>query len=209
MNNSTGAGTSNNSTGYYKEKIPKGYSKGKLQNFTPEAMDLLQSLYGHVGPDSYLAKIAGGDQQAFADLEAPALQQFSALQGGLASRFSAGGSAGGGQQALSSRNSSGFSNTMNQQSADFAQQLQSQRLDLRNQALKDLFSMSHTLMNEQPYENRLIKKDQGTDWGQIIGKYAGALPGFAAAAFGKGTYGGAAKGAFEGVAQGINTFAGG
>jgi hypothetical protein len=152
-------GMNNSSSSGMKEKIPSGYKKATIQNFTPEMMDLFQQLFSHLGPDSFLSKIAGGDQSAFAEMEAPALRQFQELQGGMASRFSQGGGAGGGQRALSSRGSSGFQNTMNQATSDFAQQLQGQRLGLRNQALKDLMSMSGELLNKKPFETSLVEKE--------------------------------------------------
>lgn len=147
----TGAGGVNNSTGYYKEKIPKGYKAGKLQQFTPEQIELFQSLFGHLGPDSFLSRLAGGDQGMFEQLEAPAMKQFAGLQGDIASRFSGAGS-------LGARHSSGFQNYTNQAASDFAQQLQANRLGLQNQATRDLFELSNLLMGQRPYERTLTEK---------------------------------------------------
>jgi hypothetical protein len=144
-------GMNNSKASAMKETIPKGYKKASLQQFTPEQMELLKNSMAQLGPDSFLSKLAGGDQSAFAEMEAPALRQFQGLQGQMASRFSGMGGTG-------ARNSSGFQNTMNQASADFAQQLQGQRMNLRNQALKDLMSMSNELMGQRPYENTLVEK---------------------------------------------------
>lgn len=165
-----------NATGYYKEKVPRGYKAGKIQQFTPEQIDLFQQMFGHLGPDSYLSKLASGDQSEFDQLEAPALRQFNELQGGLASRFSQGG---GGPGALSARHSSGFQNYSNQAASDFAQQLQGQRLGLRNQALKDLMSMSNQLLGQRPYENFLSEKQkkEPSGWGGLIGASLGAAGG--------------------------------
>lgn len=158
-----------------KEKIPSGYKKATLQQFTPEQLELFQNMMQHVGPDSFLSRLAGGDQSMFEQMEAPALKQFSGLQGNIASRFS-GGIGGGGPGALSSRRSSGFQNTMNQASSDFAQNLQSQRMNYQNQAIRDLMQMSHSLMSERPYEHSLVQKPQN-EWANIAGKFAGAIPG--------------------------------
>jgi len=160
-----------------KENIPSGYRKGTVQQFTPDQMKLLKNSMRHVGPNSFLSRLAGGDESMFAEMEAPALRQFQGLQGQMASRFSQGG---GGPGALGARHSSGFQNYANQATSDFAQQLQGQRMELRNQALRDLMSMSNELMGQRPYENFLVKKQQkqGFDWGGLAGGAAGATGGF-------------------------------
>lgn len=145
----TGSSSGQNMTG---NVLPKGYKMGQMQQFGPEQMQLFQQLFGHVGPDSFLSKLAGGDQSMFEQMEAPAMRQFQGLQGQMASRFSGMGSG--------ARRSSGFQNSMNQASTDFASQLQSQRMSLQNQAIQDLFSMSNTLMGQKPNEKFLIKKQQ-------------------------------------------------
>lgn len=145
------AGGQSNASGYYKEKVPRGYKAGKIQQFTPEQIDLFQQMFGHLGPDSYLSRLASGDQSQFDEMEAPALRQFNELQGGLASRFS-------GMGGMGARHSSGFQNASNQAASDFAQQLQGQRLGLRNQALKDLMSMSTQLLGQRPYERTITEK---------------------------------------------------
>jgi hypothetical protein len=138
----------------FNDKTPKGYKSGALQQFTPEQMELLTQMYSHVGPDSYLSRLASGDQSQFAEMEAPALKQFSELQGGLSSRFSGLGGAG----ALSSRGSSGFQNTMNQAGMDFASQLQSNRQGLQRQAIQDLMGLSNQLLGQRPWERTLTEK---------------------------------------------------
>jgi len=187
----------NTSTGFYKEKIPKGYGKFKVEQFSPEQMDLYKNSFGNVGQDSYLSKLAGGDQEMFDQIEAPALRQFNQLQGNTASRFSGMGSG--------ARRSSGFQNEMGQQSSNFAQQLQAQRQGLQQNALRDLHTMSMELLNQRPYETGLYEKPQGTDWGQVIGSFGGMIPGMASAAFGKGSFGGAINGGAQ-VAKAIPGF---
>lgn len=132
-------------------KIPKGYQANQLQQFSPEQMKLFQSLFGHLGQGSYLSRLAGGDQELFGEMEAPAMRQFAGLQGDLASRFSGMGSFGG-------RKSSGFQNTANQASSDFAQGLQSRRQELQRQAISDLMGMSGNLLQQKPYQQFLSKK---------------------------------------------------
>lgn len=150
-------------------KVPEGYSLGRLKNFTPEQMNLFQSLFSQVSPQSFTGRLASGDQDLYNQIEAPALQQFSGLQGNLASRFSGMG--------LGARRSSGFQNTANQAASDFAQQLQSQRLSLQQNAIKELLGMSQGLLSQRPYEQTLAQKPQGflDSLGGGLGQGIGAL----------------------------------
>lgn len=144
-----------------------------LSNYTPEQTQLFQSLFGQVGPGSFLSNLASGDQSQFEALERPAMRQFQELQGGLASRFS--GAFGPGQ--LSARRGSGFQNTTNQATQDFASQLQSHRMGLQSQALKDLFGMSESLLNQRPYEHIYEPKQRGGGLGGILSGLAGGALG--------------------------------
>lgn len=157
--------------------IPKGYQRGQLNQFTPEQMNLFQSLFGQTGQDSFLSKIAGGDEGAFAQAEAPAMRQFQGLQGNIASRFSGMGMGG--------RRSSGFQNTMNSAAGNFAQDLQSQRMGLQSNALQQLMQMSQMLLGQRPQEQFLTKKElpfwkqlalgvnqQGQEMAQSAGNFA-------------------------------------
>jgi hypothetical protein len=148
------------------EKVPSGYKRGTLQNYTPEQMQLFQQNFSQVAPGSYLNRLAGGDQEIFNQIEAPALRQFQELQGQTASRFSGAG--------MGARRGSGFQNTTNQATSDFAERLQSQRQQLQQQAIRDLYSMSHSLLGERPYENFLVKKQRKPSfWQRLLG---GAAP---------------------------------
>lgn len=174
----------------FKEKRPSGYRKFTMQQFTPEQMQLLEQMMGHVGPDSYLSKLALGDESMYEEMEKPAFRQYNDVIGGLGSRFSGMG--------MGARNSSGFQNTQNASARDFASQLQSNRQNLRRQAIMDLMGISHSLMNERPYERGLVEKpsDQGKNsaigsgfgaaGGAILGSFAGnpVLGAKAGAAFG-------------------------
>lgn len=157
-------------------KLPPGHKLAQIQQLTPEQMELLSQMAERLGPDSWLARLAAGDESMFDEMEAPALKQFSALQGNIASRFS-----GMGQGA---RSSSGFQNTMTQAGSDFAQQLQSKRMDLRNQAMKDLMGYSSDFLDKRPYEQMLYEKEPG-----FLGKVAGGALRAGGAAVG-GYYGG-------------------
>jgi hypothetical protein len=133
--------------------VPKGYELGQLQQFTPEQMQLFQQLFSHVGPESYLSRLAGGDEEMFRQIEKPALRQFGELQGGLASRFS-------GMGGLGGRKSSGFQNTLTAAGSNLAQDLQSQRQGLQRQALLDLGNMSQMLLGQRPQERDFFQKPQ-------------------------------------------------
>lgn len=133
-------------------KVPSGYKLGRLQNFTPEQMNLFQNLFSNVGPGSHLSRLAGGDQSLFEEQEAPALRQFNALQGNLASRFSGMG--------MGARRSSGFQNASTQAASDFAQDLQSRRQALQRQAIIDLMGLSESLLGQRPYDQFLVEKPQ-------------------------------------------------
>ncbi len=174
----TGMGVGQFSTGKnFKEKIPSGYKAGTLQQFSPEQLQLFQQLFSNVGPDSYLSRLAGGDEELLAQQEEPALRQFSQLQGHIASRFSQGGGSGGqGQQALGSRRTSGFQNYTNQAASDFAKDLQSQRQGLQRQALQDLRGFSSELLGQRPYERSLTPKEPSffDKWLGLAGNVLGA-----------------------------------
>lgn len=175
----TGASSSGKN---FREKIPSGYKAGALQQFTPEQLELFQQLFSHVGPESFLSRLAGGDQSQFAEMEAPALRQFSELQGGLASRFSGMGG-GGNQLGLGARKSSGFQNTMTSAASNFAQELQAQRQGLQRQALMDLMGISTNLLGQRPYDRFLVEKQQKQGG---LGGALGALGGGALGFFGSG-----------------------
>jgi len=156
-----------------KNKIPEGYKAGQMQQFTPEQMQLFQQLFQHMGPDSFLSKLAGGDEAMFEQMEAPQKRQFGEQLGGMASKFSGMGM--GGQK------SSGFQNTMTSAASNFAQELGAKRQESQMTALQELMNMSNMMMGQKPYENFLTKKDQGQGlggWGGAAGGILGGAGGF-------------------------------
>lgn len=157
-------------------KAPKGYKQGQMSNYTPEMMKLFKQMFSHVGPDSYTGRLAAGDESLFGEMEAPALRQFGELQGGMASKFSGMG--------MGARNSSGFQNTMNAATSNFAQDLQSKRQGLQRQAIMDLMGMSSDLLGQKPYENYMVEKAK--PWWQeaATGFASGAGQGLGKAALG-------------------------
>lgn len=186
MGNRPGAGTGS--------VIPKGYDQARINQFTPQQHQLYSDMFQHVDPQSFLSQIAGGDENAFSQMEAPALKQFAGIQGNIASRFSGLG--------LGGRKSSGFQNTMNQAGSDFASQLQSNRLGLMRQAQQDLFGLSNQLLNQRPYENMLVEKPKKW-WEDALSGLGGAVTGAGAGYFGsKGNPWMAGAGAFQGFGSG-------
>jgi hypothetical protein len=174
---------------YSGDIIPKGYKQGQLANFDPQQMQLYKQGFDQVGPQSYLSKLAAGDQSAFDETEAPAKRQFQGLLGQLGSRFSGLG--------MGSRHGSGFNLSANQATSDFAQDLASKRQQLRSQAINDLMGLSNNLLSQRPYDRFLTKKQQkqGTNWGGITGAGLGAVGGF---------FAGGPMGAFSGASTGYN-----
>lgn len=150
--------------------IPKGYNKGQLQQFTPEQMQLFSQLFGNVGQNSFLSRIAGGDEAAFEQMEAPAHRMFQEKLGQLGSRYSqlAPG-------AMSSQRSGGFQRAGGQLASDFAQDLSSQRMGLQRQALQDLFGMSKDLLHEEPYDRFLVEKPQQQKRSSFLQSLMGGL----------------------------------
>lgn len=128
-----------------------GYRQVTLPNFTPEQMQLFKQMFSNVSPESFTSRLAAGDQSQFEQMEAPALEQFSGLLGGLGSRFS-------GMGTMGARGSSGFQNTATSAARQFAQQLQSGRLGIQQQALRDLMTMSGLLLGQKPFEQALVQK---------------------------------------------------
>jgi len=145
-----------------------GYKKKSLPNFTPEQMQLFQSLFQHLQPGSYLSKLAGGDEELFNEMEAPALRQFSGTLGNIGSKF-----AGMGQGAM---RSSGFKNTLSQAASDFSQDLQSRRQELQRQAIMDLLGLSGQLLGQKPYESMYQPKG-GNFLQSLLGAGAGGALG--------------------------------
>lgn len=164
------------SYGGMKEKVPSGFKKYAIQNFTPEMMEVFSQMMGMVGPESFLSRLAGGDESMFAQLEKPALQQFTGMAGNLASKFS-----GMGQGA---RHSSGFGQEMTGAAQDFASQLQSQRMGLQRGAVEDMMKYMAMILGQKPYETGLVEKEKPWWQGAFEGFATGAGQGAGKAMFG-------------------------
>lgn len=152
------------------DTIPSGYRSGGVQQYNPQQSQFYEQLLNMLGPDSYLARLAGGEEGIFDEMEAPAWRQHQEDQGQLASRFS------GSNGAMSARRGSGFHNMANQQSSDFAMGLQSQRQQLQQKAIQDLMGMGSDLLDKRPFEKFVTPKRQKQNpWGEVAGLF-GDLP---------------------------------
>jgi hypothetical protein len=167
-------GSNRNQTGRSFNKPPKGY--GTFNNFTPEQWNVYDKSQEQFSPESQTYRLANGDESYFNELEAPAKRQFGAMQANTASRFSQGG---GGAGALGSRHSSGFQNGMSAANSNFAQDLQSQRLGLRRQAIQDLQGMYNDFQQQNPYQLYEKQQKQSSGWGSLAGTVLGSAAGFA------------------------------
>jgi hypothetical protein len=133
------------------------------------------------GVGSSLSQISGlaggGTPEMWEQLEAPALRQFGAAQGSLASRFSQGGA----------RRSSGFANSGSAASMELAERLQSNRLGLQQGAQKQLLDLYQQLLGTDLEDTFSIDKKKSNRWGGALsGASSGALGGSAFGPIGAG-----------------------
>jgi hypothetical protein len=129
--------------------IPKGHRLAQIGQFSPQQMQLFSELFSHVSPQSYLSRLATGEEGAD---ETSAWRDFQSALGGLSSRFSGMGTG--------AKQSSAFQNTLSQSASDFALALKNQRSDLQRNALKELFALSESLLGQRPSEQFLVQKQQ-------------------------------------------------
>lgn len=135
------------------------YRQVQTPTRSPQQMQLIQQLMSALSPGltegvGRLGEMAGGGTpEMWAQLEAPAMRQFGALQGNIASRFSGMGGSG-------ARHSSGFQNEMGGASADLAERLQSNRLGLQNQAMQQLMSLGTNLIGQDLFDTHFMPKKQ-------------------------------------------------
>jgi hypothetical protein len=153
----------------------RGTGYKAVSQFTPEQTQLFRQLFGQLAPESFLSKLGGGGQEMFEQLEAPAMRQFAALQGNLASRFSGLGTG--------ARRSSGFANSIGGYASQFAQDLQAQRLGLQRQAIRDLQELSGSLLQQRPFaylqKQKPFWQELSTALAGGIGQGIGSLPALA------------------------------
>lgn len=151
-----------------------GYKQHQVQNFTPEQMQIFQQIFGGLqgglgGGLDYLSKLAGGDEEAFGQMEAPQYSSFNKLLGQIGSRFGDIGAVG----------SSAFQNATSGAASDFAQGLGAQRHNVQQSAIDKLLGLSQNFLGQRPYDTFLEKNKSGWDTaGDITGMLAKILPFF-------------------------------
>lgn len=155
-----------------------GYSQLQTPTMSPQQQQLFSQLFQGIQPgltsglNQLNQQAAGGDEEYWQQQEAPALRQFGALQGNLASRFSGMGSG--------ARKSSGFQNTANTAATDLAERLQGQRQNLQQNAISQLMELYGNLMGTKSFETSLIPK-QGKPpsfWEQLLPSLVGGASQF-------------------------------
>ena len=193
MTPSMSAGTASpaNSISGYGLKQPKHLRQ--VPNFTKGQMGLFESLLGGAQPGAshglgYLSKLAAGDEESFAHLEQPALQNYEQALSKLGNRFANTGFA---------SSSSPFQNAARGLGQDYANTLQSQRSQLQMDALTKLLGISQNLLGQRPYSIGVENQQPGGGWSDFGSKLGGALPGAIGSILGSpfGSAGSAAGGA--------------
>lgn len=157
------------STGYNSGLKGSGYKNVVTDNYNPAQRDLFNQLYqgsskGIGSGLGYLSNLASGDEGQFQKMEAPALRQFAQLRGGIASQFSGIGSG--------ARRSSAFGHSMDEASQSLAESLQSNRMSMQQDAIKQLLGIGESLLGQRTFENNLVPKKQSALM-QILASLAG------------------------------------
>lgn len=141
----------------------------QVPRLSPQQMELMNKLLsglggftGEGGGLDFLSKLASGDPEMFAEMEAPAMRQFGELQGDIASRFSGAGM--GGQR------SSGFQQAQSGAASELSEKLASNRMGMQQSAIQQLLGLSGQLLGTSPFENIYHEGSQG-----VLGSLLGGL----------------------------------
>lgn len=139
-----------------------------IPQFTPQQMDLFQRLLAAIGPGAeqglgFLSQLAGGDEDIFSQLEAPA---YSALERGLRQTAS-------GFSQFGAQDSSAFQNALAGQSRQLAESLGAQRVGLQQQAIERLLGSTQSLLGQKPFETHLKSRKPG--FGSFLAGAGGEL----------------------------------
>lgn len=169
------------------------YKSHAMAQMGPQQMGLLQQLLAQNQPGAaqgtgFLSQLAGGDEGAFQQAEAPAYSAFQRMINQIGTRFSGSGN----------RDSSAYDQAVTGAAGEMSQGLQSQRLGLQLGAIEQLLGQSDRLLGQRPYEQQLIAPRQRNNYlGQILGMTGGALGSAIAGPLG-GSIGGGLGGMFGG-----------
>lgn len=147
-----------------------GYKQISTPRLSPQQQKLFSMLFKgsrpgiQAGVDQLSQMAQGGSPEYWQQLEAPALRQFGALQGNIASRFSQEGG----------RRSSGFQNTLRGEGTDLAERLQSQRLQLQQDAITQLLGIGSDLLGTDLYDTQFAPKKKSF-WQELLGSSSGGI----------------------------------
>lgn len=151
----------------------KGTGYKRVPTLSPERQRIFEQLIGGssggigAGLEHLSGLAGGGDEQSWQQLEAPAMRQFNALQGNLASRYSGMGSG--------ARNSSGFQNEASSQSQQFAESLQSKRMGFQQDAISQLLGLGQSLLGTE--DTALVPKNRSFLQELLLGGSSGLSSG--------------------------------
>lgn len=141
-----------------------GYNVRNVQQFNPQMMQIfeklmssLQSGGGLEGGVDFLSRLAGGEEGAFKEAEAPAYSSFDKMLGQIGSRYSQ----------LGARDSSSFQQAISGGAAQLSENLGAKRLDIRSSAIDRLLGLSNDILNKKPTETVL---DPKPDFMKLIGQ---------------------------------------
>lgn len=152
-----------------------GYNLRQLPQMNPQQMRLFEMLLGKSSPGTsqgldYLSQLAGGEEGAFEQMEAPAYSAFNRTLGDIGNRYAQFGALG----------SSGFQNALAGAGSELSENLQSRRSQLQLDALQKLLGISEGLLGKSTFENILVPKRQRQSsnlLGNILGSAGGILGG--------------------------------
>lgn len=165
-------GMSMAATGSVSSLGKSGYNLVTAPNKSPEQMGLFNQ--GAQGLSQGFPQIlqqllqmgAGGNEEMWRKLEAPALRQFGQLQGNIASRFSGAG--------MGARRSSGFQNATGEAATDLSERLQSNRLGLQHQSIQDLMGLYNNLIGQDLNTTAFLPKPKKW-WEELLPALAGGI----------------------------------
>jgi len=146
-----------------------GYKLKNVPNYTPEQMQIFSQLLGGLqggGLEKGLQQqqgLAGGDEEAFGQLEKPAYSAFQKTLGQIGTRFGG----------LGAMGSSAFQNATSGAAQSLAENLGSQRMGIQNNALDRLMGLSDKLLGAEPFSQFLEPKSKGFDFGSLLGGLGG------------------------------------
>jgi len=156
-----------------------GYTPFTTDQLSPQQRSFFEQLLGGASQGSgqnldWLNRIAQGDPSTYEALEAPGWRQFGEAQSQIANRFSG--------QGLGGRRGSDFKNAQSGAAQSFAENLQANRLNLRQDSIKQLLGLYENLIGQRTYDTGFAapKQKKSSFWESIlpiVGQVGGSLAG--------------------------------